>query len=100
MLDEFRFESDDWVWHAHGRQGNGPYEAQRPNCIGVRVALGTGYTRERGVGQASRTGRVSCSPTGIPIRAIRASNKSLFHMRARTHVAHPCACSRRRSTAM
>jgi splicing factor U2AF subunit len=46
-----------------GRQREGSLnEAQRPHVRGVRVALGTSYTRVRGTGRASRDGGVSSSP--------------------------------------
>ena len=46
-------------------------EAQRPQFRGVRVALGTGCDRARVIGPAWRNGGVSCSPTRVPVGAIR-----------------------------
>ena len=64
MVSRQRIVAEVW----HGATENGPLnDAQIPNCRGVHVALGTGYSRVEGNRRASRNGRVSDrSPTRNP----------------------------------
>jgi hypothetical protein len=50
------------VWHEGDRERL-LNEGQLPDSRGVRVALGTGYRRVRGIGRAWRNGRGTSSPT-------------------------------------
>jgi hypothetical protein len=54
-------------------------ERQFPNFRVVCVALGTGYTRVRGIGRASRNGLVRDLPPEIPIRPNRVKQITVRH---------------------
>lgn len=74
-------------------------KAQRPQLRGVRVALGTGYSRVRVIRRARRNGGVSsCLPPESPIRPIRSSftarspkSRPGAHVVVRTQALQPLA---------
>jgi hypothetical protein len=66
---------------------------QHPDSRGVRVALGTGYNRGRGIGRARRTGGVCVSLTVIPIRPTPKGGRALrrAHLQRRRQRCSPRA---------